>query len=137
MWTFVLAAAMMLFGFSSNNYVDIHDPHDDDVDHVDDHHHRSRNTSSRGDADDKSAYAAAEDRAVVATVSQLFIYPVKSCAAVRVVSAWVGLYGFEYDRLWIVIEDDSSLLREAQDDALQGNTNSAYSAPSKVVRYLH
>lgn len=38
------------------------------------------------------------------TVSQIFIYPVKSCAGVQVKSALVTETGFEHDRQWIVVE---------------------------------
>ncbi|TPX70311.1 hypothetical protein CcCBS67573_g06569 [Chytriomyces confervae] len=39
-------------------------------------------------------------------VSRLFVHPVKSCGAVEVKSASIGQFGFELDRLWMVIDAD-------------------------------
>lgn len=47
-------------------------------------------------------------------VSDLFIYPVKSCGGVRVERAVVGATGFEHDRRWIVAGDDGSFFSQRE-----------------------
>ena len=47
------------------------------------------------------------------TVSQLWIYPLKSCRGIRVDSAQLSAFGFEHDRIYMLVEespvkDDSS-----------------------------
>ncbi|KAJ3311813.1 hypothetical protein HDU76_003026 [Blyttiomyces sp. JEL0837] len=37
-------------------------------------------------------------------VTSLYIYPIKSCAALKISSGWVNRYGFEFDRMWIVVK---------------------------------
>ncbi|KAJ1913319.1 hypothetical protein H4219_005261 [Mycoemilia scoparia] len=38
-------------------------------------------------------------------VTAIYIYPVKSCAGIKVDSARTALTGFEYDRLWMVVDE--------------------------------
>jgi len=46
-------------------------------------------------------------------ISQLWIYPLKSCRGIRVDSAQLSAFGFEHDRIYMLVEetpvkDDSS-----------------------------
>ncbi|KAI9320263.1 hypothetical protein DFJ73DRAFT_878200 [Zopfochytrium polystomum] len=43
-------------------------------------------------------------------VVDLVVYPVKSCAGIRVKTAWVNEFGFAFDRLWIVVDRDGNML---------------------------
>lgn len=45
-------------------------------------------------------------------VENLFVYPVKSCGQVEVEAAEVGATGFELDRRWMVVGDDSRFLSQ-------------------------
>ena len=47
-------------------------------------------------------------------VSQLVIYPIKSCRGVEVDLATVGSTGFELDRRWMVIGDDGRFLSQRE-----------------------
>jgi uncharacterized protein YcbX len=47
-------------------------------------------------------------------VSQLFIYPIKSCRGIRVDSARVVERGFEMDRRWMVIDEQGSFLTQRE-----------------------
>jgi len=47
-------------------------------------------------------------------VSQLVIYPIKSCRGVEVDLATVGTTGFELDRRWMVIGDDGRFLSQRE-----------------------
>jgi len=39
------------------------------------------------------------------TITQLFIYPIKSLGGIEVQSSWVGERGLQYDRRWMLIDD--------------------------------
>jgi len=39
-------------------------------------------------------------------VSQLWIYPLKSCRGIRVDSAQLSPFGFEHDRIYMLVEED-------------------------------
>jgi len=39
-------------------------------------------------------------------VVELYIYPVKSCKGIRIDRMGVGVYGFHYDRFWLIIDAD-------------------------------
>ena len=47
-------------------------------------------------------------------VSQLVIYPIKSCRGIEVEQALVGATGFEYDRRWMVVGDDGRFLSQRE-----------------------
>jgi uncharacterized protein YcbX len=47
-------------------------------------------------------------------VSQLVIYPIKSCRGVEVDLASVGTTGFELDRRWMLIDDDGRFLSQRE-----------------------
>ena len=38
-------------------------------------------------------------------VSQLWVYPLKSCRGIRVSSAKLDIFGFEYDRSFMLVEE--------------------------------
>ena len=44
----------------------------------------------------------------MAEVSQLWVYPLKSCRGIRVSSAKLGIFGFEYDRSFMLVEEKTS-----------------------------
>lgn len=43
------------------------------------------------------------------TISDLYLYPVKSCRGIRVKEAVLGPYGLQYDRRWIVTRYDGTV----------------------------
>lgn len=45
-------------------------------------------------------------------VSELFVYPIKSCSASAVREAEVGVTGFDLDRRWMVVDDDGKFLTQ-------------------------
>jgi uncharacterized protein YcbX len=47
-------------------------------------------------------------------VSQLVIYPIKSCRGIEVEQAQVGATGFEHDRKWMVVGDDGRFLSQRE-----------------------
>ena len=47
-------------------------------------------------------------------VSQLVIYPIKSCRGVEVDRAMVGATGFEHDRRWMLVGDDGKFLSQRE-----------------------
>jgi uncharacterized protein YcbX len=51
-------------------------------------------------------------------VSQLVIYPVKSCRGVEVDQATVGATGFELDRRWMLVGDDGRFLSQREHQRL-------------------
>jgi uncharacterized protein YcbX len=42
------------------------------------------------------------------TVSQLWIYPIKSCRGISVQSAQLAIFGFENDRVYMLVEEKPS-----------------------------
>uniref|UniRef100_A0A3B3Q9F4 Molybdenum cofactor sulfurase n=1 Tax=Paramormyrops kingsleyae TaxID=1676925 RepID=A0A3B3Q9F4_9TELE len=52
------------------------------------------------------------------TLSQIFIYPVKSCAAIEVTQWAVGPLGLLYDRLWMVVNINGVCLSQKQEPRL-------------------
>jgi uncharacterized protein YcbX len=46
------------------------------------------------------------------TVSQLRIYPIKSCAGIRISQATLSAYGLESDRRWMLIDQDGQFLSQ-------------------------
>ncbi|APW44054.1 MOSC domain-containing protein [Rhodoferax saidenbachensis] len=51
---------------------------------------------------------------VQATVSRLFIYPVKSCAGIQVQQAVLQGTGLEWDRAWMVVDADGMFLSQRE-----------------------
>ncbi|VWX57490.1 putative iron-sulfur binding protein [Burkholderiales bacterium 8X] len=49
-----------------------------------------------------------------ATISRLFIYPVKSCAGVELPDVLLTETGFEFDRAWMVVDADGSYLTQRE-----------------------
>lgn len=48
------------------------------------------------------------------TVSQINIYPVKSCAGISLQRAIIGETGFEYDRQWMIVDKDGHFVNQKQ-----------------------
>ena len=48
------------------------------------------------------------------TVSEIYIYPVKSCRGVELDSAKLTERGLEYDRQWMVVDNDGKLLSQRE-----------------------
>ncbi|CAN5232370.1 MOSC N-terminal beta barrel domain-containing protein [soil metagenome] len=64
---------------------------------------------------DTLAGAAAEGRFdVAAVVSRLYVYPVKSCAGVRVEQAILLDTGLEFDRAWMVVDGKGDFLTQRE-----------------------
>jgi uncharacterized protein YcbX len=53
-----------------------------------------------------------------ATISALYVYPVKSCQGIRVDRARVARRGFEHDRRWMVIDDSGRFITQREVPAL-------------------
>ena len=51
---------------------------------------------------------------VQATVSRLFIYPVKSCAGIQVQQAVLRNTGLEWDRAWMVVDADGMFVSQRE-----------------------
>ncbi|CAG8453541.1 813_t:CDS:2 [Funneliformis mosseae] len=47
-------------------------------------------------------------------ISEIYIYPVKSCRGIKVNSWKVNEYGFKYDRFWMVVDDQYSFLTQRE-----------------------
>jgi len=47
-------------------------------------------------------------------ISQLFLYPVKSCRGIPVNKAKVTLYSFEFDRLWMLVDDKNAFVTQRE-----------------------
>jgi uncharacterized protein YcbX len=47
-----------------------------------------------------------DSRSPVATISALYVYPVKSCRGIAVDSARITETGFEHDREWLIVDKD-------------------------------
>ena len=50
----------------------------------------------------------------VGTLSQLWVYPVKSAAGIRLASSKVALRGLEHDRRWMVVDPDNRLVTQRE-----------------------
>jgi uncharacterized protein YcbX len=48
------------------------------------------------------------------TISQLNVYPIKSCAGIALESARVLPHGLEYDRHWMLVDDDGCFVTQRQ-----------------------
>ena len=48
------------------------------------------------------------------TVSQLFIYPIKSLGGIAVTSATVTDRGFQYDRRWMLVDENNCFLTQRE-----------------------
>ena len=46
------------------------------------------------------------------TVSELKVYPLKSCAGIRLTTATVGAYGFAHDREFMLVDSDDHLITQ-------------------------
>ena len=51
---------------------------------------------------------------LTAVISQLFVYPVKSCAGVSVQEAILTETGLEFDRAWMVVDADGNFLTQRE-----------------------
>ena len=51
---------------------------------------------------------------VMATISQMFVYPVKSCAGVAVQEAILTETGLEFDRAWMVVDGQGRFLTQRE-----------------------
>ena len=47
-------------------------------------------------------------------VSEIFIYPIKSCKGISVSSALDEETGFQYDRLWMVVDENMKFMTQRQ-----------------------
>ena len=50
----------------------------------------------------------------IGTLSQLWVYPVKSAAGIRLESSKVGLRGLEHDRRWMVVDPNNRLVTQRE-----------------------
>ncbi len=57
---------------------------------------------------------SAQDSDFQARISQLFVYPVKSCAAVEVGEARLTETGLEWDRTWMVVDEKYEFVTQRQ-----------------------
>ncbi len=51
---------------------------------------------------------------VAATVSRLFVYPVKSCAGVEVKEVLLTETGLEFDRAWMVVDENNAFVTQRE-----------------------
>ena len=52
------------------------------------------------------------------TISDLFVYPVKSCAGVRMKEVSIVPTGFEFDRNWMVVDADGNFVTQREHPTL-------------------
>lgn len=52
------------------------------------------------------------------SVTQLYVYPVKSLAGIPLQSAQIGERGFQYDRRWMLIDEDNQFITQRKIGAL-------------------
>src|SRR5271169_4066239 len=60
------------------------------------------------------ANAGPPGRRVMPTISDLFVYPIKSCAGVRMKEVSIVPTGFEFDRNWMVIDADGNFVTQRE-----------------------
>jgi len=46
-----------------------------------------------------------DERRVIGSVQKLFVYPIKACSSIELTQATINLYGFEYDRQWVLTKE--------------------------------
>ena len=51
-------------------------------------------------------------------ISDLFVYPVKSCAGVRMNEVAIVPTGFEFDRNWMVVDADGAFVTQREHPTL-------------------
>ena len=51
---------------------------------------------------------------VSCTISRLFVYPIKSCAGVEVQEAILTETGLEFDRAWMVVDEQGEFLTQRE-----------------------
>lgn len=51
-------------------------------------------------------------------ISELYIYPIKSCGGMSVSSTRTGKYGLQYDRQWMIIDEDNKFITQRNMAAL-------------------
>ncbi|RIA96948.1 hypothetical protein C1645_871773 [Glomus cerebriforme] len=51
-------------------------------------------------------------------ISELYIYPVKSCRGIKVNSWKINQYGFKYDRFWMLVDDQNKSLTQREHSKL-------------------
>jgi uncharacterized protein YcbX len=51
---------------------------------------------------------------VTATISRLFVYPIKSCAGVEVREAILTETGLEFDRAWMLVDEDGEFVSQRE-----------------------
>lgn len=56
--------------------------------------------------------------AIAVRIESLHVYPVKSCAAIDLDAARIGLRGFEFDRHWMIVDDEGRFLTQRTHPAL-------------------
>lgn len=54
----------------------------------------------------------------MATISALYVYPVKSCRGIPVGSARITETGFEHDREWLIVTDDGKFITQRDEPRL-------------------
>ncbi|HEY9774349.1 MAG TPA: MOSC N-terminal beta barrel domain-containing protein [Planktothrix sp.] len=72
-------------------------------------------------------------------VSGLYIYPVKSCAAVPLKQAHCGIYGLQHDREWVIVSEGGQMLTQRDEPrmaliqpAVDENGTLTLSAPDRA-----
>ena len=58
--------------------------------------------------------AAPASRDVLASISRLFIYPIKSCAGIEVQEAMLLETGLEWDRAWMVVDGEGEFVTQRE-----------------------
>lgn len=67
-----------------------------------------------------------------ATLSEIAIFPIKSCGAFKIKSDWkIGPKGFEYDREWMIVKDNGVCLTQKQ------NTEMCMILPAIDLKHRH
>ncbi len=62
----------------------------------------------------KDAQVNAEVPDVTATIARLFVYPIKSCAGVEVSEVILTETGLEFDRAWMVVDEDGEFVSQRE-----------------------
>ena len=63
---------------------------------------------------DQPPTLAMTDFDLEATISQLFVYPIKSCAGVELEDSLLIETGLEFDRAWMVVDETGEFLSQRE-----------------------
>ena len=62
----------------------------------------------------KDLHVTASDFDLHATIARLFVYPIKSCAGVELPEVLLTETGLEFDRAWMVVDENSEFVTQRQ-----------------------